>query len=115
MLRRLLKKRWPVILICTVLVLMIAGASIGRNTPSEAVFARVSADDTGTQIDFFIANSGWIPHRFSCRLQNRTLKVDLRADIFGENIGDSFRIGIPADAYDDIVIRCNGHIVSITN
>jgi len=115
MLRRLLKKRWPVILICTVLVLMIAGAAIGKNTPSESVFAHVNTTDAGTQIDFFIANSGWIPHRFSCRLQNRTLKVDLHADIFGENIGNSFHIGIPSTAYDKIIIRCNGHLVPITN
>ena len=69
MLRKLLEKRWPIILICTVLVVAIAGIAVGRSIPSKSVFAHVNADDTGTQIDFFIANSGWIPYQFSCRLQ----------------------------------------------
>ena len=57
MLRRLPKKRWLVILICTVLVVMLTIIAIGRSIPSESVFAHVHADDTGTQIDFLIANS----------------------------------------------------------
>ena len=115
MLRRLLKKRWLVVLICTVLVVMLTSIAIGRSIPSESVFAHVHADDAGTQIDFLIANSGWIPYQFDCKMQNRTLKVDLHTSIFGDSIGDSFHIGIPASAYDNIVIRCNGQLVSITN
>ena len=115
MLRKLLEKRWPIILICTVLVMAIAGIAVGRSIPSKSVFAHVNADDTGTQIDFFIANSGWIPYQFSCRLQDGTLKVSLHASVFGENIGSSFRIAVPADAYDEIVVTCNGQPVSITN
>lgn len=109
MLRRIL------IALAIITALVLIGSAIGRNIPSGSVFAHVRTDDTGMQIEFLIANSAMVPYQFSYRLQNRSLKVDLRTSIFGENIGDSFRLDIPASAYDEIVIRCDGQLVSITN
>ncbi|MBE5796638.1 MAG: hypothetical protein E7327_04580 [Clostridiales bacterium] len=109
MMRRIL------IALAIITVLVLIGSAIGRNIPSSAFFARVQADDAGVQVEFFLANSAMVPYQFSSKVQNRTLKIDLRASVFGEYIGDSFRIDIPPSAYDDIVIRCNSQLVTVQN
>ncbi|MBQ3156550.1 MAG: hypothetical protein IJB81_06450 [Clostridia bacterium] len=113
--RKLFRKRWFILLLAIIVIGMIANHLIRPVRPCDwALLQKVYADETGTTIDILIARSEQRIVDCNYKLQGRTLTVMLRTSMWGENtFGETLYIDVPASAYDDLVIRCNGMMVEV--
>ena len=83
--------------------------------PSSDTFAHVAADDTGTTIALFMTRPEQKLVSVTPTLENRIFMIDLRTSMWGDGMSWTQHFDITASDYDEIVLRCNGLTVPITN